>query len=51
MEQIAIISCIVIFILLCCYWLVKFILSIRKEFKLEEENRLLEIDIKNFRTV
>jgi hypothetical protein len=49
MEQIAIISCIVIFILLCCYWLVKFILSIRKEFKLEEENRLLEIDIKNFR--
>jgi hypothetical protein len=49
MEQIAIISCIVIFILLCCYWLVKLILSIRKEFKLEEENRLLEIDIKNFR--
>ena len=49
MEQIAIISCIVIFILLCCYWLVKFILSIRKEFKLEEENNLLVKDIKYFK--
>ena len=39
----------VIFILLCCYWLVKFILNLRKEFKLEEENSLLEKDIQFFR--
>lgn len=45
MEQIVIISCIVIFILLCCYWLVKFILNLRKEVKLEGENSLLEKDI------
>ena len=49
MEQIVIISCIVIFILLCCYWLVKFILNLRKEVKLEGENSLLEKDIQFFR--
>lgn len=49
MEQIVIISCMVIFILLCCYWLVKFILNLRKKFKLEEENSLLEKDIQFFR--
>lgn len=49
MEQIVILSCVVILILLCCYWLVKFILNLRKEFKLEGENRLLEKDIQFFR--
>ena len=49
MEQIVIIFCIVIFILLCCYGVIKFILNSRKEFKLEEENSLLEKDIKFFR--
>ena len=49
MEQIAIISCMVIFILLCCYWVIKLVLNIRKEFKLEKENSLLEKDIQFFR--
>ena len=49
MEQIVILSCAVIFILLCCYWLVKFILNLRKEVKLEGENSLLEKDIQFFR--
>ena len=49
MEQIAIIFCIVIFILLCCYGVIKFILNIRKEFKMEEENNLLVKDIKYFK--
>ena len=49
MEQIAIISCMVIFILLCCYWVIKLVLDIRKEFKLEKENSLLEKDIQFFR--
>ena len=49
MEQIVIIFCIVIFILLCCYGIIKFILNIRKEFKLEEENNLLITDIKYFK--
>jgi len=49
MEQIVIIFCIVIFILLCCYGIIKFILNIRKESKLEEENSLLEKDIQFFR--
>ena len=46
MEQMVILSCVVIFILLCCYWLVKSILNLRKEVKLEDENSLLEKDIK-----
>lgn len=49
MEQIVILSCAVIFILICCYWLVKFILNLRKEVKLEGENSLLEKDIQFFR--
>ena len=49
MELIVIISCGVIFILMCCYLLVKFILNLRKEVKLEEENSLLEKDIQFFR--
>lgn len=49
MEQIVILSCAVIFILICCYWLVKFILNLRKEVKLEGENSLLKKDIQFFR--
>ena len=49
MEQIVILSCGVIFILLCCYWLVTFILNIRQEFKLEKENDLLVKDIEYFK--
>lgn len=49
MEQIVILSCAVIFILICCYLLVKFILNLRKEVKLEGENSLLEKDIQFFR--
>ena len=48
MEQIVIISCMVIFILLCCYWLVKFILNCRKEFKLEDKNNELVKEIEFF---
>lgn len=49
MEQIVIIFCIAIFILLCCYGVIKFILNICKEFKLEKENSLLEKDIQFYR--
>ncbi len=49
MEQFVILSCAVIFILICCYWIVKFILNLRKEVKLEGENSLLEEDIQFFR--
>ena len=49
MEQIVILSCVVIFILLCCCGVIKFILNCRKEFKMEEENSLLEKDIKYFK--
>ena len=38
----------VIFILLCCYWLVKFILNLRKEFKLEDKNNELVKEIEFF---